>query len=196
MLEGIICPACENSIDEIDLKDSLKCPHCNNDLKDRKYLDFLEFLMAIGIVENLDFFDQEVYSDDVDDLDQTKEEEVDPAEFEKKRDLFNIYENELHPKNIEENEGIQDYTQFDGINDDIEHIKALVRICKILPCKVNFIEYNPTGNETFRQCKIEKLHLYQRQLTSEGIINTFRISRGRDIKAACGQLVNSNKFAL
>ena len=59
MLEGIICPACENSIDEIDLKDSLKCPHCNNDLKDRKYLDFLEFLMANGIVENLDFFDQE-----------------------------------------------------------------------------------------------------------------------------------------
>ena len=120
MLEGIICPACENSIDEIDLKDSLKCPHCNNDLKDRKYLDFLEFLMANGIVENLDFFDQEVYSDDVEDLDQTKEEEVDPAEFEKKKDLFNIYEIELHPKNIEENEGIKDYTQFEGINDDWE----------------------------------------------------------------------------
>ena len=31
--------------------------------------------MANGIVENLDFFDQDVYSDDVDDLDQTKEEE-------------------------------------------------------------------------------------------------------------------------
>ena len=69
MLEGIICPACENTIDEIDLKDSLKCPHCNTDLKDRRYLDFLEFLMANAIVENLDFFDQEVYSDDVDDLD-------------------------------------------------------------------------------------------------------------------------------
>ena len=37
-----------------------------------------------------------------------------------KKDLFNIYENELHPKNIEENEGIKDYTQFDGINDDWE----------------------------------------------------------------------------
>ena len=86
MLEGIICPACENSIDEIDLKHSLKCPHCNTDLKDRRYLDFLEFLMANGIVENLDFFDHEVYSDDVDDLDQTKEEEVDPAEFEKKKE--------------------------------------------------------------------------------------------------------------
>ena len=92
--------------------------------------------------------------------------------------------------------GINEYIIFDGINDNIEHIKALVRICKVLPCKVNFIEYNPTGDKTFRQCKVEKLQLYQKQLTSEGIVNTFRISRGRDIKAACGQLVNSNKFAL
>ena len=120
MLEGIICPVCENTLEEIDLKDSLKCINCNVDLKDRRFLDFLEFLMANGIVENLDFFDHEVYSDDVDDLDQTKEEEVDPAEFEKKKDLFNIYENELHPKNVEEDQGIKDYTQFDGINDDWE----------------------------------------------------------------------------
>ena len=115
MLEGLICPICENTIDEIDLKESLKCTNCAIDLKNRKFLDFLEFLMANGIVENLDFFDQKVYSDD-----QTKEEEGDPSEFEKKKDLFNIYENELHPKNVEENEGIKDYTQFDGINDDWE----------------------------------------------------------------------------
>ena len=108
MLEGLICPVCENTIEEIDLRDKLKCPHCNADLKNRKYLDFLEFLMANGIVENLDFFDQ------------TKEEEGDPSEYEKKKDLFNIYENELHPKNVEEDEGIKDYTQFDGINDDWE----------------------------------------------------------------------------
>ena len=92
MLEGLICPACENTIEEIDLRDDLKCPHCATDLKNRKYLDFLEFLMTNGIVENLDFFDQDVYSDDVDDLDQTKEEEGDPSEYEKKKDLFNIYE--------------------------------------------------------------------------------------------------------
>lgn len=120
MLEGLICPVCENTIEEIDLKDALKCPHCATDLRNRKHLDFLEFLMANGIVENLDFFDQEVYSDDVEDLDQTQQEEGDPSEYEKKKDLFNIYENELHPKNVEEDTGIKDYTQFDGINDDWE----------------------------------------------------------------------------
>ena len=119
MLEGIICPACENTIDEIDLKDSLKCPHCSTDLKDRRYLDFLEFLMANGIVENLDFFDQEVYSDDVEDLDQTKEEEVDPAEFEKKKDHYNIYENELLPED-KTDENIKEYSQFEGLNDEWE----------------------------------------------------------------------------
>tara|TARA_Y100000590_G_scaffold468691_1_gene652598 strand:- start:6852 stop:7247 length:396 start_codon:yes stop_codon:yes gene_type:complete len=119
MLEGLICPACENTIEEIDLKDSLKCTNCKTDLKDRKYLDFLEFLMANGIVENLDFFDQDVYRDDVDDLDQTKEEEGDPSEYEKKKDVFNIYENELFPKNVEEDQ-TEGYTEFEGINDDWE----------------------------------------------------------------------------
>ena len=52
MLEGLICPVCENTIEEIDLRESLKCPHCAADLKNRKYLDFLEFLMANGIVDN------------------------------------------------------------------------------------------------------------------------------------------------
>jgi len=88
---------------------------------------------------------------------------------------------------------LYEYIIFDGINDNIEHVKALVKICKIIPCKVNFIEYNPTGDETFRQSKVEKLKLYQKYLTREGIVNTYRISRGRDINAACGQLINLNK---
>ena len=49
MLEGIICPVCENTLEEVDLRDSLVCLNCRTDLKDRQYLDFLEFLMANGI---------------------------------------------------------------------------------------------------------------------------------------------------
>ena len=119
MLEGIICPVCESTLDDDHLRESLVCEFCRTDLKDRKYLDFLEYLMTNGIVKNLDFFDQDVYSDDVDDLDQTKEEEGDPSEYEKKKDVFNIYENELFPKNVETDE-TEGYTEFDGINDDWE----------------------------------------------------------------------------
>ena len=88
---------------------------------------------------------------------------------------------------------LYEYIIFDGINDNVEHINALVKICKTIPCKVNFIEYNPTGDLRFRRCKVEKLELYQKYLTNEGIVNTYRVSRGRDINAACGQLINLNK---
>ena len=119
MLEGIICPVCENTLEEVDLQDSLVCPHCRADLKDRRFLDFLEFLMANGIVDNLDFFDPEVYSEDVDDLDQTKEEDGDPSEFEKKNHHYNIYENELLPED-KTDENIKEYSQFEGLNDEWE----------------------------------------------------------------------------
>lgn len=121
MLEGIICPACETTLEEKDLKEKLICPICRTDLKNRKYLDFLEYLMTNGIVENLDFFDIDIYSEDIEDLDQTEEEEVDPAEFEKKKDTFSLYENEvIIDKTGGDNEKKQEYTEFEGLDEDWE----------------------------------------------------------------------------
>ena len=82
MLEGIICPVCESTLDDEHLRESLVCEFCRTDLKDRKYLDFLEYLMTNGIVKNLDFFDTEVYSEDIERLSPEDEEEGDPADFE------------------------------------------------------------------------------------------------------------------
>ncbi len=65
MLEGIICPNCESPLNEEDLKEKLVCVKCKTDLKNRIYLDFLEYLMTNGIVENLDFFDEDVYIEDI-----------------------------------------------------------------------------------------------------------------------------------
>ena len=118
MLEGIICPVCESTLDDEHLKETLKCVFCRTDLKDRKYLDFLEYLMTNGIVKNLDFFDTEVYSEDIERLSPEDEEEVDPAEFEKKKDNFNFYENEMVHKSKDDDE--VDYKEFDGLNEDWE----------------------------------------------------------------------------
>jgi len=118
MLEGIICPVCESTLDDTRLKESLVCVFCRTDLKDRKYLDFLEYLMTNGIVKNLDFFDIEVYSEDIERLSPEDEEEVDPAEFEKKKDNFNFYENEIVHNNKKDDE--PDYEEFDGLNEDWE----------------------------------------------------------------------------
>ena len=121
MLEGIICPACEATLDEADLLESLNCKNCKINLKNRKYLDFLEFLMANGLVEDLDFFDQIVYSEDVERLEPDDEEDVDPAEFEKKRDIFSLYESEMEMyKQKAEDEEIKGYEDFEGIEEEWE----------------------------------------------------------------------------
>jgi uncharacterized protein YbaR (Trm112 family) len=121
MLEGLICPACETTLNESDLKEKLTCPVCRTDLKVRKYLDFLEYLMTNGIVEDLDFFNAEIYSEDIEDLDQTEIEEVNPADFEKKKDTFSLYENEMvRQKDEEDNEKHPEYTEFDGLDEDWE----------------------------------------------------------------------------
>tara|TARA_Y100001968_G_C19138128_1_gene610106 strand:- start:150 stop:536 length:387 start_codon:yes stop_codon:yes gene_type:complete len=118
MLEGIICPVCESTLEEAQLKESLTCQFCRTDLKDRKFLDFLEYLMTNGIVKNLDFFDIEVYSEDVERLNPDEEEEIDPSEYEKKKDNFNFYENEIIHKS--KNDSEPDYEEFDGLNEDWE----------------------------------------------------------------------------
>ena len=77
--------------------------------------------MTNGIVKDLDFFDPEIYSEDIEDLDQTEEEDVNPADFEKKKDTFSLYENEMvRQKDEEENEKRPEYTEFDGLEEDWE----------------------------------------------------------------------------
>jgi 23S rRNA (adenine2503-C2)-methyltransferase len=83
-----------------------------------------------------------------------------------------------------------EYVVWDGINDSKEHIQALVQFCKIIPSKVNIIEYNPIDDGVFQQASQRAIQLYQKTLEENGIIARIRRSRGKDIDAACGQLAN------
>ncbi|WP_029037215.1 23S rRNA (adenine(2503)-C(2))-methyltransferase RlmN [Salinimicrobium xinjiangense] len=88
-----------------------------------------------------------------------------------------------------------EYVVWKGINDRKKDIDALVRFCKYVPCKVNLIEYNDIGDETFRQAPSETTDMYVDQLERNGITCTVRRSRGKDIDAACGQLANKSTEA-
>lgn len=88
-----------------------------------------------------------------------------------------------------------EYVVWDGINDDERHARALAKFCKIIPSKVNLIQYNPIDEGEFRQAKQEAVDMYVRILESQGIIAKVRKSRGQDIDAACGQLANKNEVA-
>jgi len=86
-----------------------------------------------------------------------------------------------------------EYVIWAGINDDERHAKALAKFCKIIPSKVNLIQYNPIDEGEFRQASQEAVDLYIRVLEGQDIIAKVRKSRGQDIDAACGQLANKNE---
>ena len=83
-----------------------------------------------------------------------------------------------------------EYLIWKEINDDFEHINALVSICKRITSKVNIIEYNDTDNSIFRKADDKWINNYVTTLKENRIPVSVRRSRGKDIDAACGQLAN------
>jgi 23S rRNA (adenine2503-C2)-methyltransferase len=83
-----------------------------------------------------------------------------------------------------------EYIVWKDINDSIEHIIALVNYCKLIPSKVNLIEYNSIGDQNFESANQNMINLYKDILEKNRITVTVRRSRGKDIDAACGQLAN------
>ena len=85
-----------------------------------------------------------------------------------------------------------EYVVWEGINDTVEDIKALIDFCKFAPSKVNNIEYNPIDDGEFKQAKSSIIERYVSMLEANNITVTVRRSRGKDIDAACGQLANKS----
>jgi 23S rRNA (adenine2503-C2)-methyltransferase len=83
-----------------------------------------------------------------------------------------------------------EYVVWKGINDSEEDAKALLKFCKLIPSKVNLIEYNPIDDGEFQQAPESVLNMYMDILERNGITTRIRKSRGKDIDAACGQLAN------
>jgi 23S rRNA (adenine2503-C2)-methyltransferase len=85
-----------------------------------------------------------------------------------------------------------EYVVWKGINDTMEDAEALLRFCKLVPSKVNLIEYNPIDDGEFQQANDNTLTMYMDLLEKNGITTRIRKSRGKDIDAACGQLANKS----
>ena len=85
-----------------------------------------------------------------------------------------------------------EYLIWKGINDDFEHINALVKICKRVPSKVNLIEYNSIDDPRFLKADELWVNKYLNILKENKVSASIRRSRGKDIQAACGQLANKH----
>lgn len=60
----LLCPKCGEPLNKQLLRKRLFCPHCRTNLKSEEYLDFLEYIVEQGIVDNVDFFDTSLFGND------------------------------------------------------------------------------------------------------------------------------------
>lgn len=81
-----------------------------------------------------------------------------------------------------------EYIMINDFNDSSTHAKALARLLRDVPSKVNLIPFNPL-TETVYQCSSQtRIDAFRNILLAEGLITVTRRTRGGDIDAACGQL--------
>jgi 23S rRNA (adenine2503-C2)-methyltransferase len=88
-----------------------------------------------------------------------------------------------------ENEITLEYIMFNKFNDSVDDARELYDFARKLPCKINIIEYNPIAQADFVNAEADALAKFVAYLESKKMIVNVRRSRGKDIDAACGQLV-------
>jgi len=79
-----------------------------------------------------------------------------------------------------------EYVMLDGVNDLPEHARQLAELLDPRGYKVNLIPYNPTG--AYDGSPPERIEGFRAILAEHRVPVTVRLTRGRDIAAACGQL--------
>ena len=118
--EGLICPACSNQLDESILEENMICPNCSTNLKQKKFLAFLEYLMMQGLVTNIDFFDQTIYGDEIKVTEEEKEQkdETNPDDYEDKASNMDLIEETPDLKEVTTDE--EEFRHWEGLEEDWE----------------------------------------------------------------------------
>ena len=82
-----------------------------------------------------------------------------------------------------------EYVLLDGVNDTPEDARRLVRLLAGIKAKVNLIPLNAAPGIPFERPSDQRVDQFARILAERGLLVSVRKSRGRDIRAACGQLI-------
>jgi 23S rRNA (adenine2503-C2)-methyltransferase len=80
-----------------------------------------------------------------------------------------------------------EYVMLDGVNDSVGQARQLAEVLDPRIFKVNLIPYNPTGSP-YDGSGPRAIEAFRAELEARGVGATVRLTRGRDIDAACGQL--------
>jgi len=82
-----------------------------------------------------------------------------------------------------------EYVLLAGVNDSLEDARRLARLLAGVKSKVNLIPLNEAAGIAFSRPSDEAVNAFAGILADRGLIVSVRKSRGRDIRAACGQLI-------
>jgi 23S rRNA (adenine2503-C2)-methyltransferase len=81
-----------------------------------------------------------------------------------------------------------EYVMLDAVNDSPAQARALARLLKGHPAKVNLIPFNPFPGTRYTRSPAPVIQRFRDELLQRGVLATVRRTRGEDIDAACGQL--------
>jgi 23S rRNA (adenine2503-C2)-methyltransferase len=82
-----------------------------------------------------------------------------------------------------------EYVMLDGVNDTPEDARRLTGLLSGIRAKVNLIPLNPSPGIPYDRPSDERVNRFAQILADRHITVSVRKSRGRDIRAACGQLI-------
>ena len=88
-----------------------------------------------------------------------------------------------------------EYVMLDGINDSDDDCRALLKLIKGIPSKLNLIPFNPWPGSPYICSPDERIDAFARRALNAGYASPVRAPRGRDILAACGQLKSESQRA-
>ena len=86
-----------------------------------------------------------------------------------------------------------EYVMLKGVNDLLADARALVRLIKGIPAKINLIPFNPWPGTTYECSDWEQIEKFSEIVFDAGYASPVRTPRGRDILAACGQLKSATE---
>ena len=83
-----------------------------------------------------------------------------------------------------------EYVLIKGVNDSLADADAVIAFCRDLPCIVNLIPYNPQRFATYETPDEPTIMQFLTHLKSHGLFTKRRVTHGRELMGACGQLGN------
>lgn len=86
-----------------------------------------------------------------------------------------------------------EYVMLKGVNDTLADAKALVKLLKGIPAKINLIPFNPWPGTRYECSDWEQIEKFSEVVFNAGYASPVRTPRGRDILAACGQLKSATE---